>query len=163
MLSLYDTLVLPYLNYCNIVWANNKTTRLQPLVLLQKRAIRLITTSAHNAHTIPLFSKLNRLTLVDMNKLLIATFMFTVGLIRSLCLIYSRVIFAPMPPFMVILLVIQVNCTFLMLARMLEGSRYEFMDRSSGIPLIQQSLINHLIGVLSNIDTRNICYRNTNS
>jgi hypothetical protein len=76
LLSLYDTLVLPYLNYCNIVWANNKTTRLQPLVLLQKRAMRLITTSAHNAHTIPLFSKLNRLTLVDMNKLLIATFMF---------------------------------------------------------------------------------------
>ena len=59
LLSLYDTLVLPYLNYCNIVWANNKTTRLQPLVLLQKRAMRLITTSAHNAHTIPLFSKIN--------------------------------------------------------------------------------------------------------
>ena len=76
MLSLYDTLVLPYLNYCNIVWANNKTTRLQPLVLLQKRAMLLITTSAHNAQTIPLFSKLNRLTLVDKNKLLIATFMF---------------------------------------------------------------------------------------
>ena len=76
LLSLYDTLVLPYLNYCNIVWANNKTTRLQPLVLLQKRAMHLITTSAYNAHTIPLFSKLNRITLVDMNKLLIATFMF---------------------------------------------------------------------------------------
>ena len=76
MLSLYDTLVLPYLNYCNIVWANNKITRLQPLVLLQKRAMRIITTSAHKAHTIPLFSKLNRLTLVDMNKLLIATFMY---------------------------------------------------------------------------------------
>ena len=76
MLSLYDTLVLPSLNYCSIVWANNKITRLQPLVFLQKRAMLLITTSAHNAHTIPLFSKLNRLTLVDMNKLLIATFMY---------------------------------------------------------------------------------------
>ena len=38
--------------------------------------MRSITISAHNAHTIPLFLKLNRLTLVDMNKLLIATFMF---------------------------------------------------------------------------------------
>ena len=81
-------------------------------------------------------------------------------------LLYTEAILYPillMPLFMVISLVIQVNCTFLMLARMLEGFRYEFMDQSSGIPLIQQSLINHLIGVLSNIDTRNICYRNTNS
>ena len=161
MLSLYDTLVLPYLNHCNIVWANNKTTRLQPLVVLQKRAMRLITTSAHNAHTIPLFSKLNRLTLVDMNKLLIATFMFR-SHTKSLPNIFSGY-FAPMPPFMVIPLVIQVNCTFLMLARMLEGFRYEYMDRSSGIRLIQQSLINQLIGVLSNIGTRSICYHNTNS
>ena len=28
-----------------------KATRLQPLVLLQKKAMRLITTSAYNAHT----------------------------------------------------------------------------------------------------------------
>ena len=68
-----------------------------------------------------------------------------------------------MPPFMVISLVIQVNCTFLLLARMLEGFRYEFMDRSSGIRLIQQSLMNRLIGVLSNIDTRSICYHSTNN
>ena len=24
--TLYNTLVLPYLNYCNIIWANSKTT-----------------------------------------------------------------------------------------------------------------------------------------
>ena len=74
--TLYNTLVLPYLNYCNIIWANNKPTRLKPLLLLQKRCMRIITNSVYNAHSLPLFSKLNQLTIFDLNKLLIATFMF---------------------------------------------------------------------------------------
>ena len=35
--TLYNTLVLPYLNYCNMIWANNKTTYLKPLLILQKK------------------------------------------------------------------------------------------------------------------------------
>jgi hypothetical protein len=74
--TLYNTLVLPYLSYCNIIWANNKPTRLKPLLILQKRCMRIITNSHYNAHALPLFSKLNQLTIFDLNKLLIATFMF---------------------------------------------------------------------------------------
>ena len=74
--TLYNTLVLPYLSYCNIIWANNKPTRLNPLLVLQKRCMRIITNSHYNAHALPLFSKLNQLTIFDLNKLLIATFMF---------------------------------------------------------------------------------------
>ena len=55
--TLYNTLVLPYLNYCNIIWASNKPTRLQPLLLLQKRAVRSITRGSYNAHSLPLFFK----------------------------------------------------------------------------------------------------------
>ena len=76
LLSLYGTLVLPYLNYCNIIWASNKPSRINPLLLLQKRSVRIITNSAYTAHSKPLFFKLNQLTIFDINKLLIATFMF---------------------------------------------------------------------------------------
>ena len=74
--TLYNTLVFPYLNYCNIIWANNKPTRLKSLLVLQKRAMRVITNSPYNTHALPLFFKLNQLTIYDINKLLIATFMF---------------------------------------------------------------------------------------
>ena len=43
LLSLYSTRVLPYLNYCNIIWASNKPSRINPLLLLQKRLVRIIT------------------------------------------------------------------------------------------------------------------------
>ena len=74
--TLYNTLVLPYLNYCDIIWASNKPTRLQPLLLLQKRAVRSITRSSYNAHSLPLFFKLKQLTIFDLNKVLMATFMY---------------------------------------------------------------------------------------
>ena len=44
--TLYNTIVLPYLNYCNIIWANNKSSRLKPILLLQKKIIRIITNSS---------------------------------------------------------------------------------------------------------------------
>ena len=43
MNTLYNTLVLPYLNYCNTVWAKNHPTLLKPLLLLQKSCMRIIT------------------------------------------------------------------------------------------------------------------------
>ena len=40
--SLYCTLVLPYIQYCNIVWAKSYTTNLEKILKLQKRVIRII-------------------------------------------------------------------------------------------------------------------------
>ena len=37
LFSLYNTLVLPYITYCNIVWANCGVTKLNAILLLQKR------------------------------------------------------------------------------------------------------------------------------
>jgi hypothetical protein len=74
--TLYNSLVLPYLNYCNIVWGSNKPTRLQSLFLLQKRCMRIVTNSPYNTHSSPLFIKLNQLKIFDLNKLAIATFMY---------------------------------------------------------------------------------------
>jgi len=42
ILLLYDTLILPHLNYCNIIWASSSKSQLCKIYRLQKRAIRLV-------------------------------------------------------------------------------------------------------------------------
>ena len=58
---LYNVFVYLYFIYCNEVWGNTFQTYLDPLIKLQKRAIRVITFSDRIAHTDPLFKKLNLL------------------------------------------------------------------------------------------------------
>ena len=43
--SLYNSLILPYLMYCNIVWCSSYPTHLSKLFILRKRSIRIITNS----------------------------------------------------------------------------------------------------------------------
>ena len=54
--TLYLSLVLPYLMYCNIIWGSAFKTTLRPLFILQKKCLRTITKSKFLAHTLPLFS-----------------------------------------------------------------------------------------------------------
>ena len=58
---LYNSLILPHLNYGILTWG----TKLGRLPKLQKWAIRTITNSKYNAHTEPLFKKLNLLKISD--------------------------------------------------------------------------------------------------
>ena len=44
-LNLYYSLVHPYLSYCNMVWASNYASRLKRLVVLQNKAVRIISGS----------------------------------------------------------------------------------------------------------------------
>lgn len=76
LVSLYQTLIQPYFNYCNIVWAINRTAVLNDLFLRQKRIIRIITGSKFLSHTAPLFKLLNILPLADLNDLQVACFVF---------------------------------------------------------------------------------------
>ena len=76
MVLLYNTLILPYLNYCNIAWARSGNNKLHSLIVTQKRAIRVCTYSHPRAHTAPLFAQLNTLTLSDINKLHTGIFMY---------------------------------------------------------------------------------------
>lgn len=48
---LYCSLVLPYFTYCVEMWGNNYTTTVQPLVILQKRALRIIHGASYREHT----------------------------------------------------------------------------------------------------------------
>ena len=66
-MTLYNTLILSYLSYCNIVWANTYHSKLQPLYLLQKKVVRICTHSHYLAHTKDLFVQLNVLNIFQIN------------------------------------------------------------------------------------------------
>jgi hypothetical protein len=76
LLSLYYTMVQPYLMYCNIIWGGANLSNLKILVNLQKRAVRVITNSCFRAHSSPLFARLGLLKILDMYKLQILMFMY---------------------------------------------------------------------------------------
>ena len=52
---LYCSLVLPYIQYCNIVWAKTYPTNLDKIMKLQKRAVRIIANAPYREPTDPLF------------------------------------------------------------------------------------------------------------
>ena len=66
---LYLTLIQPYFEYCNIVWAVHKSTALNDLIICQKKAIRIITNSKWNTHTKPLFYNTRILPIDKLNDL----------------------------------------------------------------------------------------------
>ena len=68
VILLYNSLILPYLTYCLVTWGSNYESLLQPLILLQKRAIRLIAGAGRIAHTGPLFRGLKLLKITDLHQ-----------------------------------------------------------------------------------------------
>ena len=76
LFSLYNTLVLPHIMYCNLIWADNNNSNLHLVHLKQKRLIRLCTNSHWLAHTPPLFKNLKTLTIYDIHKLTLGLFMY---------------------------------------------------------------------------------------
>lgn len=76
LFSLYNTLVLPHLYYCNIIWADSNNCNLNTILVKQKRIVRLCTNSAWLEHTPPLFSQLNTLNIYDIHKLIKSLFMY---------------------------------------------------------------------------------------
>ena len=58
LLDLYYALVYPFLTYCIIAWGNTCQTSLQPLFVLQKKAIRIITVFLASLNIHVLFSKI---------------------------------------------------------------------------------------------------------
>lgn len=67
MLTLYYSLIYPYLSYCNVVWASTFPTHLKKILLLQKAFVRLATFSKFDAASAPLFSKLQLLNIYEIN------------------------------------------------------------------------------------------------
>ena len=74
--SLYTTLIIPYMNYCCEFWGNNYKSRIQPLYMLQKKAIRICKHEAYLSHTRPIFHYFNTLCIYDMIEYSSVVFMF---------------------------------------------------------------------------------------
>lgn len=66
--TLYCSLVLPYFTYCVEVWGNNYLCSLQPLVILQKRAVRIIHKAGFLDHSNNLFIQSKLLKFHDLVK-----------------------------------------------------------------------------------------------
>ena len=76
-LSMYYTLIYPYLSYCNTAWSSTYVSNLSCIFLLQKRIVRVLTNSNYRAHTAPLFSKLKILSIYQLNSFHIGKFMYS--------------------------------------------------------------------------------------
>ena len=74
--SIYNLLIHPYHEYCNIILAINRTTCLHRLFLTQKMVIRIISNPPQNSHFQPIFKKLNILPLDNLNDFQVACFMY---------------------------------------------------------------------------------------
>ena len=85
LMTLYYSLVYPFLTYCNVAWSSTYCSNLNCIYLLQKRLVRLITKAHYLANTAPLFSQLKVLDIFSINSFSVATFMYSYphNLLRS--------------------------------------------------------------------------------
>ena len=63
LLTIYNALILPHINYCLLSWGSDIAVK--SIFMLQKRAIRAISSAVYNAHTEPLFKFYNVLKVED--------------------------------------------------------------------------------------------------
>ena len=76
LLMLYHSLVHPYFDYCNIVWACEKNIYTDALFKIQKKAVRIISKCKWNCHSSPLFKTNRILNIFDINKLQAGCFVY---------------------------------------------------------------------------------------
>ena len=76
LFSLYNTLVLPHLTYCNLIWADSNNSNLNSIHIKQKRIMRICSNSHWLEHTPPLFKNFNTLTIYDIHNLTLGSFMY---------------------------------------------------------------------------------------
>ena len=74
--SIYQVLVQPHFNYCNISWGNCGVTLQEKLQKLQNRAARVLTYSNYDAHVNNLFELLRWKSLVSQRQIERATMVF---------------------------------------------------------------------------------------
>ena len=73
---IYYALVYPYITYGNLVWGNTYPTRLQKLLKIQKKIVRLMCFKSYTDHSEPLFFNLKILNIYKINDHLCSLFMY---------------------------------------------------------------------------------------
>ena len=77
LLLLYNSMILPYLSYCNIIWGSCNKYLLERILLLQKRAVRIICHKPFLSHSRPLFLKLKILPINLLYEFQLCVFMYS--------------------------------------------------------------------------------------
>ena len=93
LFTLYQAMIYPYLAYCSIIWGSASAVSLNRLVVLQNRAVRLVTRANFRSSSNPLFARSKLLKLCDIMKFQTAQFMFKVkfNLLPLSCMRYVTV------------------------------------------------------------------------
>jgi len=76
LVTLYNSLLYPYLTYCIEVWGSCNKTELNAILKLQKRALRIIASANYKAHTNVFFKKYKILNIYQIHDYCILLFMF---------------------------------------------------------------------------------------
>ena len=76
LLTLYSSLILPYLNYGILAWGNSHKFLLDRLLLLQKKSLRIIFNTHARSHTNPLFFENKILKIADLYSFQLGQFMY---------------------------------------------------------------------------------------
>ena len=87
LITLYNSIVLPYLTYCSVAWGNTFRTHTDKLKILQKKVIRLVTNSNFRHPSKPLFLQLKLLPFDELVSLSCLIFMFKLQLCPQFCLL----------------------------------------------------------------------------
>ena len=77
LLSLYNTLILPQINYCILLWGKESKS----ILLLQKHAIRVVSSAGFRAHSEPLI-KIHNVIKVDIYQQRLMVFYYYVILLQ---------------------------------------------------------------------------------
>ena len=83
--TLYYSYLYPYLIYCIEIWGISPQTHLTPLLLLQKKIVRIMTYSTFYTHTAPIFKELQILTIdkLVVHRIAIVMYKFNNGLLPA--------------------------------------------------------------------------------
>jgi Reverse transcriptase (RNA-dependent DNA polymerase) len=76
LLTLYESLIYPYLLYCCMVWGSAYLNALNSVIVLQNKAVRIITNSQYRSSAGPLFTRLKLLRFVDVYKFQVLLFVY---------------------------------------------------------------------------------------
>ena len=76
--NLYYSFIYPHLNYGVLAWGTSNESVLYPLVILQKRIMRIISESPYLAHTSPLFKNKSMLKIKDIYSLHCILYMYNI-------------------------------------------------------------------------------------
>ena len=65
LLSVYRCIIECYINYCNVIFGNARSIHINPLIIAQKKAVRVVVKQPPLSHSNPIFSSLKILKVRD--------------------------------------------------------------------------------------------------